>query len=163
MTTEQREAIDRLKDDIKYADMRDTVDDDCTICFIDDLDTVLSLIKEQQEKIENTTTNYKNLIADVSSIAKELELEEDATIDEIYTAIRILKSKRINVIEQLDCIEKKDKQIDKMIDNIMTHYQVKTIRKMCCSTCKIGERACTYSGIHRNCIKQYFAGLVEKE
>lgn len=52
MTTEQREAIDRLKDDIKYADMRDTVDDDCTICFIDDLDTALSLIKEQQEEIE---------------------------------------------------------------------------------------------------------------
>lgn len=52
MTKEQREAIDRLKDDIKYADMRDTVDDDCTICFIDDLDTVLSLIKEQQEEID---------------------------------------------------------------------------------------------------------------
>ena len=51
MTNEQREAIDRLKDDIKYADMRDTVDDDCTICFIDDLDTALSLIKEQQEEI----------------------------------------------------------------------------------------------------------------
>ncbi len=47
-------------------------------------------------------------------LAKELGLEEDAAIDEIYTAIRILKSKRINVIEQLDCIEKKDREIEKL-------------------------------------------------
>lgn len=53
MTNEQREAIDRLKDDIKYADMRDTVDDDCTICFIDDLDTALSVLKEKDAEIEN--------------------------------------------------------------------------------------------------------------
>lgn len=78
------------------------------------IDTALSLIKEQQEKAENITTNYKNLIADVSMLAKELGLEEDAAIDEIYTAIRILKSKRINVIEQLDCIEKKDREIEKL-------------------------------------------------
>jgi len=38
----------------------------------------------------------------------------------------------------------------------MTYQQVKTIRKMCCPSCPIGEKACTYSGIHRNCIKQYF-------
>lgn len=78
------------------------------------IDTALSLIKENQEKAENITTNYKNLIADVSMLAKELGLEEDAAIDEIYTAIRILKSKRINVIEQLDCIEKKDREIEKL-------------------------------------------------
>ena len=56
----------------------------------------------------------------------------------------------------LSMLEEKDKIIGKMIDNIMIHYQLKTIRKMCCPTCRIGERACTYSGIHRNCIKQYF-------
>ena len=78
------------------------------------IDTALSLIKENQEKAENITTNYKNLIADVSMLAKELGLEEDAAIDEIYTAIRILKRKRINVIEQLDCIEKKDREIEKL-------------------------------------------------
>ena len=55
----------------------------------------------------------------------------------------------------LSMLEEKDKIIDKMIDNIMIHYQLKTIRKMCCSTCRI-EKTCTYSGIHRNCIKQYF-------
>ena len=52
MTNEQKEAIDRLKDDIKYADMRDTVDDDCTICFIDDLDTVLSLLEQKDKQID---------------------------------------------------------------------------------------------------------------
>ena len=52
MTTEQREAIERLKDDIKHAELRDAVDDDCTVCFTEDVDTVLFLIKEQQEEIE---------------------------------------------------------------------------------------------------------------
>lgn len=55
----------------------------------------------------------------------------------------------------LSILEEKDKIIDKMIDNIMIHYQLKTIRKMCCSTCRI-EKTYIYSGIHRNCIKQYF-------
>lgn len=55
----------------------------------------------------------------------------------------------------LSMLEEKDKIIGKMIDNIMIHYQLKTIRKMCCSTCRI-EKTCIYSGIHRNCIKQYF-------
>ncbi len=54
----------------------------------------------------------------------------------------------------LAMIEEKDKQIGLYIDNIMIHQQVKTIRKMCCTDCQI--KACTYSGIHRNCIKQYF-------
>lgn len=75
----------------------------------------------------------------------EIKREHEVTLDLLY------KYK-----EQQAESEKKDKIIGKMIDNIMTHYQVKTIRKMCCPTCIIGEKACTYSGIHRNCIKQYF-------
>lgn len=62
----------------------------------------------------------------------------------------------VEVLETvLSMLEEKEKIIDKMIDNIMIHYQLKTIRKMCCSTCRI-EKTCIYSGIHRNCIKQYF-------
>ena len=53
-------------------------------------------------------------------------------------------------------LEEKDKQIGLYIDNIMIHQQLKTIRKMCCPSCPIGEKTCTYSGIHRDCIKQYF-------
>ena len=52
--------------------------------------------------------NYKNLIADVSGIAKELGLEEDGTIDEIYTKIK----------EKDKQIEKKDKIIDLMAERI---------------------------------------------
>lgn len=68
----------------------------------------------------------------------------------------ILFKMKDTIQKQQEEIEKKDKIIGKMIDNIMTDYQVKTMRKMCCPPCKIGEKACTYSGIHRNCIKQYF-------
>lgn len=120
MTNEQREAIDKLTNGEKmdFVTLVRTFKKEGIEKFAvvrkEYLDTVLSLIKEQQEEIENITTNYKNLIADVSMLAKELGLEEDATIDEIYTTIRILKSKRINVIEQLDCIEVKNKEIDKL-------------------------------------------------
>lgn len=142
MTNEQRVRVDRLE---RYliADKNNIY----TKVRVNDLEAALSLIKENQKKIENTTTNYKNLIADISSIAKELGLEEDATIDEIYTAIRILKSKRINVIEQLDCIKKKDKQIDLMaraIDNYDSQLEINTFKD-------------------KEHIKQYFGELAEEE
>ncbi len=123
MTNEQREAIDNLSEIVKLSKEELQKENENITAILDykdlkSLDTVLSLIKQQQRKIENITTNYEDLIADVSGIAKELGLEEDATIDEIYIAISILKSKRINVIEQLDCIQKKDKQIDLMAFNL---------------------------------------------
>lgn len=118
MTNEQREAIELAKEFTKMDfsnPMGWTGYYDAELKELQRaIDTALSLIKENQEKAENITTNYKNLIADVSMLAKELGLEEDAAIDEIYTAIRVLKSKRINVIEQLDCIEKKDREIEKL-------------------------------------------------
>lgn len=91
MTTEQREAIDRLKDDIKYADMRDTVDDDCTICFIDDLDTVLSLIKEQQEREELIKEYVHQEIVHYTETIKDYE-DDDKKENKHY--IEELKEKR---------------------------------------------------------------------
>ena len=44
---------------------------------------------------------------------------------------------------------------DKMIDYIMIHQQVKTMRKIFCKHCKL-QNSCTYSGIHRNCVIRYF-------
>ena len=71
-----------------------------------------------------------------------------------------MKSKRINVIEQLDCIEEKDKQIDLMANCILA----REIGKM---TCQFNEKCTKYENgrdIHcKDCIKQYFADLVEKE
>lgn len=73
-----------------------------------------------------------------------------------------LDTDSIAIEKVLSMLEEKEKIIGLYIDNIMTHQQVKTIRKMCCPSCPIGEKACTYSGIHRNCIKQYFENK-EKE
>ncbi len=78
--------------------------------------------------------------------------EHKEQIDKKYINTR--NSKAIEIV--LSMLEEKEKIIGLYIDNIMTHQQVKTIRKMCCPSCPIGEKACTYSGIHRNCIKQYF-------
>lgn len=46
------EVIERLKDDVKYADLRDIVDDDCTICFIEDIETVLQELEHLQKENE---------------------------------------------------------------------------------------------------------------
>ena len=145
MTNEQREAIELLEG------IRDNT---WTTKYIMSSDskkagTVLSLIKEQQEEMENITTNYEDLIAYVSGIAKELGLEEDATIDEIYIAISILKSKRINVIEQLECIQKKDKQIDLMAELVYKRFKAELLLE--------------YGFENEEQLKQYFARLVEKE
>lgn len=153
MTNEQREAIEYLKESVLI--YKNTIPK-----LSQAIETVLSLITKQEEKIETTTTNYKNLIADVSGIAKELGLEEDATIDEIYTAIRILKSKRINVIEQLDCIEKKDKQIDLMAEYISK----RDVEEDICMKNKTNPDWCNEDYTNcQDCIKKYFADLVEKE
>lgn len=80
-------------------------------------------------------------------------LEQCNPFSNLVNEVR-LDNKSIETV--LSMLEEKDKIIGLYIDNIMTHQQVKTIRKMCCPSCPIEEKACTYSGIHRNCIKQYF-------
>lgn len=85
-----------------------------------------------------------------------IEILENTELD-INTIYNVdLYTYNIAVKNVLSMLEEKEKIIGLYINNIMTHQQVKTIRKMCCPSCPIGEKACTYSGIHRNCIKQYF-------
>lgn len=83
----------------------------------------------------------------------------DYLLDDVYSTGLVEDEERNKYQDAIETVlpmlEEKDKIIGKMIDNIMIHYQLKTIRKMCCSTCRI-EKTCIYSGIHRNCIKQYF-------
>lgn len=76
---------------------------------------------EREKEIQED--NYQRLSEGVSSISKELELEEDATIDEIITKIRILKSKRINMFEQLDCIDKANKY-DSLVNKIQDRIKL---------------------------------------
>ena len=136
MTNEQRKAMDELNKDKKCSlDYEGYI----TIVRVANLDTVLSLMKEQDKQIENTTENYKNLIADVSMLAKELGLEDDATIDEIYIAIKTLKQK--------------DKQID-----LMAEYMSKQdIEEDICMKNRINADLCNENYTNcKGCIEQYF-------
>ena len=103
MTKEEEKAIERLKKRIKdnenYKMTQVWLTDDVSAVY-----TVLNMLKKMKTQEEN----YKNLIADVSGIAKELGLEEDGTIDEIYAKIK----------EKDKQIEKKDKIIDLMAERI---------------------------------------------
>lgn len=122
---------------------------------------------------------------DIEKIQKYIQ-ENYISRDEIYTAIRILKSKRINVIEQLDCIEKKDREIEKLekqskvidrqaqkyfeqtiylnkIIDLMADFMYKTGTGRKALSCVFRQNdECNENGC-RYCIKQYFADLVEKE
>lgn len=81
------EAINNLKEDVKYADLRDTVDGDCTICYIEDLETVLSYI-EQLEKLPN---EIRDNIKDIEMQIKG-EKANRYTIPECLITVKILKS-----------------------------------------------------------------------
>lgn len=105
---------------LKYLSAMEIIDFD-KLGFVYGTETItdtLILLKNKDIEIAMQKDNYKMLSESVSSIAKELNLEEDATIDEIYVAIRLLKSKRVNMFEQLECIEKKNKIIDLMAKNM---------------------------------------------
>lgn len=110
MTNEQREAIDTLKE-ITENDLLNYWEG--TERPYNAIQIVLSLIKEQEKQIENTTENYKNLIEDISMLAKELGLEDDATIDEIYIVIKRLKQK--------------DKQIDLMTEIFYKRFKAELL------------------------------------
>ena len=111
-------------------------------------DYALTLVQEAIEHI----------LAELNFLLEGQAKEEFSPV--LQEVLSLIKEQSAELLQKNAEIEKKDRIMGKMIDNIMTHYQVKTIRKMCCPTCKIGERACTYSGIHRNCIKQYFENKV---
>ena len=80
-------------------DIRREIDPDKAVEAIENILANRERILEDKEILED---NYRILRESISTIAKELDLAEDATIDEIYTAIRILKSKRLNMFEQLE-------------------------------------------------------------
>ena len=86
--------------------------------------------------------------------------------DEIEKAIertkRILIADNHNIktqvyISDLNKILQALKEKDKMIDYIMTHYQIKTMKKTFCENCT------KCKGIKRDCIKEYFRKKVENE
>ena len=87
MTDEEKKAIENIKEDIKYADLRDLVDDDCTVCFVEDLETILNLLEKQDNRIkELESDNYEcnNIIV---RYMEELEFKDkmiELYIEHIY-------------------------------------------------------------------------------
>lgn len=112
-----KEYIDNWCDSLTDEDGYGSELDEDSKKFIQAIKNILADRERLLEDKEILEDNYKMLSEDVSRISKELGLQEDATIDEIYTAIRILKSKRLNMFEQLECNDKANKY-DKLIEKI---------------------------------------------
>lgn len=78
MKNSQLEMINRLENNIKHAELKTVIDDDSTVCLINDIDMAVSLIKEQQEKIAKYEKIYKEY--DCYRWVKELD-KKDKQID----------------------------------------------------------------------------------
>ena len=118
------EVIERLKDDVKYADLRDIVDDDCTICFIEDIETVLQHIEhleKENEELKNIdlTTVYIKGVCDekerwrnkirekIDNQIKKIEKLLDEMTDKSIGAINVSylnKKEREEVINKRNCL-----------------------------------------------------------
>ena len=62
MTTEQREAIDRLQELVNLRKRKNNIKHDTCICGTENLDTVLSLIKEQNRQIDLMAFNLADYV-----------------------------------------------------------------------------------------------------
>lgn len=103
----------------------------------------IKIIEEKIKALDLHIQNYES--ADCkTSVYDVLQEERNALVDILQDYKRVLKEN-----EELENIT------DKMIDYIMMHQQVKTMRKIFCKHCKL-QNSCTYSGIHRNCVIRYF-------
>lgn len=133
MTNEQRERVYRLE---RYLLVdRDKI---YTNVRVNDLDTVLSLIKENQTEIEI----YKE---ELDSIYKALDIERGVARPRTYEIIQALKN----------TIKCQAKQINLMTDEIIMTKPINCTKTNEFSTKKVY--------MSKEEIKQYFAGLVEKE
>ena len=126
MTTEQREAIKSLEKLVNLRKSKNTIKHDTCICGTLDLDTALSLIKEQKEEIKN--------------LQKELNEE----------------NKRCMILANNDKF--KEQVINLIIDEFYKKAKISTK----CYLQKSVEKCMKYKNC-KDCIKQYFVGLVEKE
>lgn len=103
----------------------------------------IKIIEEKIKALDLHIQNYET--ADCkTSVYEVLQEERNALVDILQDYKRVLEEN-----EELENIT------DKMIDYIMMHQQVKTMRKIFCKHCKL-QNSCTYSGIHRNCVIRYF-------
>lgn len=95
MTNEQREAIDRLQELVNLRKRKNNIKHDTCICGTRDLDTVLALIKEQQDKIAKYEKIYKEY--DCYRWVKELD-KKDKQID---LMARAFKQDDVRTVEEI--------------------------------------------------------------
>ena len=132
MTNEQKVRVDRLE---RYliTDRGKTY----TRVRVNDLDTALSLIKEQQEEIERLKTDNGNVWQLNANMSK-----------------RHLKD--------ICKLKKKDKQIDLMAKFIENNMSEKKIINEICIKSKCNNEECHEDDL-KDCIKQYFANKVNSK
>ena len=81
MAKEQREVIDRLEKLVRLRKSKNTIKYDNCICSTEDLDTVLSLIKEQTDRINYLESNRKQVKEQVEAAQLELSFAIDMLTD----------------------------------------------------------------------------------
>ena len=139
MTNEQRESIDYLKESVLI--YKNTIPK-----ISDAIDTVLSLIKEQQEEIEKLKVNLAKSCADRTLDRETLKNQENENLEALYRAYN-------------EEIKKKDMQIDLMAEKLAKAYHYKMNE---CSLKKkeLNNIDCNKYKDCTSCIKQYFEDKV---
>ena len=145
MTNEQRVRVDRLE---RYL-IANKINLYTTV-RTDDLDTVLSLIKEQQEEIVKLKVNLAKSCADRTLDRETLKNQENENLEALHRAYN----------EELD---KKDKQIDLMAESIelQQYANIDTSNlDLVCEKLKCNKKC---ELVEKDCIKQYFERKVKDE
>lgn len=121
----------------------ETMTDTFCLVSVEETNTLLNLIKRQEEKIEQLDLinsnysaiasqqqkkieNYKNLIEDVGYIAKELKLEEDGTIDEILIKIK-QQQKEIKELKERQDYARLEKE--QLLEDTISKDKIKSLLK----------------------------------
>lgn len=114
------------------------------------------MTEEDKKAIEYLEDSFKNTVThkEKLNIIKNL-------IKSQQKEMKILKSKRVNMFEQLDCIDKKNKMINEMarfieerIDECPYDFWIEAEKELNCENCEED---------YAKCWKQYFEKKVEEE
>ena len=150
MTDEQRKAIENLSE-INNLSKEELQNENITAILdyadLKSLDTVLSLIKKQQEEIDKLKVNLAKSCADRTLDRETLKNQENENLEALHRAYN----------EEL---QKKDKQIDLMAKFIENNMSEKKIINEICIKSKCNNEECHEDDL-KDCIKQYFERKVE--
>ena len=83
MTNEQREVIDRLEKLVRLRKSKNTIKYDNCICSTEDLDTVLSVLKEKDAEIEEKDKQIDLMANYIVNLIKYNNPEEIREVEEI--------------------------------------------------------------------------------